>query len=153
MKQLHTEDLQQQVKKLQKTNQQLFEANVRSVGKLSGMKAHIEGLNLEITMLQIELDPQQEPYSSNASFNNWEQGCPEKALAPFDSRSDTFGFHTSLDFSTGQSSMEAVLDQHSGVSTSKVKTRIGTEVINSRAREGAERWTESSNCKIAGLAT
>jgi hypothetical protein len=85
------------------------------------MKAHIEGLNLEITMLQIELDPQQEPYSSNASFNNWEQGCPEKALAPFDSRSDTFGFHTSLDFSTGQSSMEAVLDQHSGVSTSKVK--------------------------------
>lgn len=104
----HTEDLQQQLEKLHETHQCLLETYKQNVDELSNMKAYVDELNFEITMLQMRPD----------FFDDFESTGAGKAVkfeprtSYFDPQSAT-DFNTSLDWAVDHSDMEAALRTHS----------------------------------------
>jgi hypothetical protein len=133
-KRSHTEDLQQQVDKLHKTNEHLLEMHNQDVDKLSNMKTHADQLKFEITMVQIQSNLQQGWFDGTESTGAWEETKLEETPSYFEPWSGATDFNTSLDFAADRSDMEAALVKYSASSPSTWATSTETEAIHSQGQ-------------------
>ena len=133
-KRSHTEDLQQQIDKLHKTNEHLLEMHNQDVDKLSNMKTYANQLKFEITMAQLQSHLQQGWFDVTESTGAWEGINLEEPPSYFEPGFRATDFNTSLDFATDRSDMEAALVKYSASSPSTWATSTGTEAIHSQGQ-------------------
>lgn len=131
-KRSHTEDLQQQLDKLHETHQFLQETYQQNVEELSNMKAYVDELNFEITMLQMKTGPQQGCFEGVDGTAAWRTPKVESSLSYSSVRSDepcATDFNTPLEFAVEQTDVDASLSTNSSTSPSTALSSTGLELI------------------------
>lgn len=127
----HTEDLQQQLDKLNESHQILQKTYQQNVDELCNMKAYVDELNFEITMLQMEPGSQLGYLDGADGAGAWR--TPKVETSPsypiLQSGEPPGAFSTPLSFAAEQTDMEASLSTNSLTSLSTALSNTGTEVV------------------------
>ena len=131
-KRSHTEDLQQQLDKLHESHQFLQETYQQNVDELSSMKAYVDDLNFEITMLQMKPGAQQGYFNGAESTVAWKTSKFESPASYYALRSEepcAPDFNTPLTFVVDQVDVDASLGSNSASSPSTGSPNTGIELV------------------------
>ena len=131
-KRSHTEDLQQQLDKLHESHQFLQETYQQNVDELSSMKAYVDDLNFEITMLQMKPGAQQGYFNGAESTVACKTSKFESPASYYALRSEepcALDFNTPLTFVVDQVDVDVSLGSNSASSPSTGSPNTGIELV------------------------
>jgi hypothetical protein len=131
-KRSHTEDLQQQLNKLHETHHFLQETYQQNVDELSNMKAYVDELNFEISMLQMKSGAQPGLFEAAEGTGAWKAPKVESNASYSTMRPDEPGasdFSTPLSFAAEQTGVDASSSTNSSSSPATAWPSTGVELI------------------------